>query len=246
MNMVWHLPLVLMLAVGMGSSLSLAQTGLGAVKSQEGEGARVFLLGFVQEGEAKLGILGWEGLVFLVREGDTILGTYRVEWLGEDVAILRDGEAEIRASFRPKQPDTVASRLTLPTALSVGDGWLPSADQGPPGSPSSDAGTTPSAMAATPGGGGLAPASSTGAAASGGGAVQGQEENPFIKALRERGQTPFASASPDNPFIVAAQQDSSVWSDEENPFLRAIRERGSALSPPEDNPFLRALRERGH
>ena len=69
-------------------SLSVAQVRSGPPGSPPAERSRVVVLGFVEQEGARLGILGWEGLVFLVREGDTILGTYRVEKLGEDFAIL--------------------------------------------------------------------------------------------------------------------------------------------------------------
>ena len=111
MKRMWGVVLSLIVALGIVPSLSFAQAGLNAAGSQQAERFRVVLLGFVQDGKTTLGILGWEGLVYLVREGDTVLGTYRVERLGEDFVMLRDGATRIRASFRskPVQPARVQS-----------------------------------------------------------------------------------------------------------------------------------------
>jgi hypothetical protein len=246
---VWCVAIALMMALGAAPSLSLAQAGLDPVGSKQAEGPRFFLLGFLQEGETKPGILGWEGLVFLVREGDTILGTYRVERLGDDVAILRDGDREIQASFRPKQPDMARPQSAPYDAMAASDQGLPvphptsqglvPAGGGGPFDPSTTGPTT---------GVGLSPASPRGMASPSGTVPQGQqEENPFAKALRERAQGASPSgSSQDNPFQRAMQQGSSPPSSGDNPFLRAIRERSSAPTSSQDNPFQRALRERGY
>lgn len=231
MTRLWCVAITLMLALGAAPTLSLAQAGLDPVGSKQAGEPQMFLLGFVQEGESKRAILGWAGLVFLVREGDTILGTYRVERLGDDVAILRDGEREIRASFRPKQPDTVRPQSPPYDAMAASDQGLAvphPTSQGPV--PAGAGGPSDPSTAGPATGAGLSPASPWGTASPSSTMPQGpQEENPFARALRERAQ----GASP---------SDSSP----DNPFLRALRERSAAPTSPQDNPFLRALRERGY
>lgn len=247
MKRVWCVTIALMVALGAAPSVSLAQAGLDAVGSQQAEGSRFFLLGFLQEGETKLGILGWEGLVFLVRVGDTILGTYRVERLGDDFAILRDGEAEIRASFRPKQPETARLPSAPYDAMAASDPGLPAPHQTSQGLvPSGAGGPSDPSTAGSAAGVGLSPASPMGTASPGGAMPQGQEEeNPFAKALRQRGEgTSGSQPSQDNPFRRAMEQRSSPPSSGDNPFLRAIRERSSAPASIEENPFIRALREK--
>lgn len=212
MTRVWCVAIALTLALGAAPTLSPAQAGLDPVGSKQAGEPQMFLLGFVQEGESKRAILGWAGLVFLVREGDTILGTYRVERLGDDVAILRDGEREIRASFRPKQPDPVRPQSTPFDAMAASDQGLAvphPAFQGPV--PAGAGGPSDPSTAGPTTGVGLSPASPWGDTASPSSTIpQGQqEENPFAKALRERAQ----GASPSGP-------------SQDNPFLRALRERG--------------------
>ena len=247
MNRVWCVTIALMVALGAAPSVSLAQAGLNAVGSQQAEGSRFFLLGFLQEGETKLGILGWEGLVFLVRVGDTILGTYRVERLGDDFAILRDGEAEIRASFRPRQLGTVRLQSAPSEAMAESAPGLPAPGGTPAGLMPSGAGTpSDPSMTGSTVGVGLLPASPFATGTPGGGTPQGQEENPFARALRERAQgTPTPDPPQDNPFLRALRRRSSVpASPQENPFQRGIQQ-GSSMPPPDENPFLKALRGRG-
>ncbi|MBI4574344.1 MAG: hypothetical protein HY713_13795 [candidate division NC10 bacterium] len=209
----------LIMVLGGVPSLSLAQVGLAATGSSQTERSPVVLLGFVQERETRIGILGWEGLVFLVREGDTILGMYRVEQLGDDHAILRDGATEIRASFRPGpvQParlppgprDGVADR-SLPLSPRVLQGLVPS---GPGGSAEASTTGTPVGMERPP----VSPPGITDIGEAG---PQADEENPFAKSLQGRGQGPSAPASP-----------------QDNPFLRALRERSSTPASPQESPF---------
>lgn len=247
MNRAWRVALVLTLALGLHPSLSLAQAGLGAVRPQQAEDPQLYLLGFVQEGETKLAILGWAGLVYLVREGDIILGTYRVELLGEDVVILREGEREIRASFRPKQPDRPPLQPGPYGTMAASDPGLSAPDQTSQGLvPSGAGGPSDPSTAGSAAGVGLSPASPMGTASAGGTMSQGQEEeNPFAKALRQRGKgTAGSQPSQDNPFRRAMEQRSSPPSSGDNPFLRAIRERSSAPASTEENPFIRALREK--
>lgn len=242
-----RIAIVVILALCGMASWSGAQQGAGTTSSLlRPEGSQFFLLGFIEEGGTRRGILGWQGLVFVVREGDTVLGTYRVERLGDDVAILREGEREIRAPFRPKQPDVVALPPSPQATMIAGTISPPMEEQPPqtfasPGSITSPGGTAVAGTGAV-----TSPPPSTGEAGSAGSAAQPPEENPFAKALRERTQQASPSTSSDNPFLSGMQQGSSPPPSDDNPFLRALRERGSSPTSTQDNPFLRALRERGY
>jgi hypothetical protein len=233
--------------MGLFAPRSLVNAGWEAAGSQQAEDSPVVLLGFLQEGATRRGILGWEGLVFLVREGDTILGRYRVEHLGEDSAILRDGEAVIRVSFRPKPPGTAHPQPAPPGATASGDPGLP-APQQLPGAlvPSrADSPADPWTGGSAPGVG-LPPASPFGVANPAAPSAPGQDDNPFARALRERApESPPAATTQDNPFLRALRERAAAAaSPYDNPFLRALQQR--APSPPgHDNPFLRALREQG-
>ena len=227
----------LMLALCGFPSGVMAQQATQTMGSRSPEAAQFFLLGFVEDGGTRRGILGWQGLVFVVREGDTVLGTYRVERLADDVAILRDGDREIRAPFRPKQPDTVALQPSASTPVMISPMAPPPVMQ-----PMEQPATAPISpgMVAAPAGTAMA------GAGAGGSTTPSQEDNPFARALRERAQQSPSSASSDNPFASGTQPGSSTSAPGENPFLRALRERGSAPPSTQDNPFLRALRERGY
>lgn len=223
----------------------LAQQATRTMGSGSPEAAQFILLGFVEDGGTRRGILGWQGLVFVVREGDTILETYRVERLADDVAILREGDREIRAPFRAKQPEVAALPPRLPGPMTAGGLPLP-ADQPPPvwvspGTVAAPGGATAGAMGA-----GSAPTTSVAMPGSAGSTAQPPEENPFVKALREHAQQASPSPSSGNPFLSGMQQSSSPPPSGDNPFLRALRESGSAPTLTQDNPFLRALRERGY
>jgi hypothetical protein len=202
----WGVVLSLIVALGIVPSLSFAQAGLNAAGSQQAERSRVVLLGFVQDGKTTLGILGWEGLVYLVREGDPVLGTYRVERLGADFVILRDGATRIRASFRskPVQPARVQSP---PPGAEDDDDLPPLDDEISQGTmPWGAGGASGPSTAGSPSAVGASPTSPLDAASAGEGASQVQEENPFAKASRERPQGTFAPASPqDNPFLRLLQ-----------------------------------------
>jgi len=244
---VWWVAFGLMAVFAMAPPPSLAQVGRQAASSAQTDQSQIVLLGFVQEGRTKTAILGWEGLVFLAREGDTILGTYRVERLGEDFAILRDGATEIRASYRngpvqparlPPSPAAGVTEPGLPIPFGMSQGLMPS---GPAG-PAEASGTGSSGSAVFP------PAPSLGATSPEPTAPQTDEENPFTRAAREQGQEGSAPVPP-----------------QDNPFLRALRDKASALAPPQedpsqqatpqdpapaaqpgsDNPFLRSLRRLG-
>ena len=223
----------------------MAQQETRTMGSRSPEAAQFFLLGFVEESGTRRGILGWQGLVFVVREGDTVLGTYRVERLGDDVAILREGEREIRAPFRPKQPEVATLPPSLPGPMTAGSLSLP-ADQPPPVSVSPGTVAAPGGATAGVTGAGGALTTWVAMPGSAGSATQSQDDNPFARALRERAQQRPSSASPDNPFASGTQPGSSASAPGDNPFLRALRERGSAPPSTQDNPFLRALRERGY
>lgn len=229
---------------------SIAVSGPGRTGSSQAataEDPQLYLLGFVQEGTTKLAILGWAGLVDLVREGDIILGTYRVELLGEDVVILREGEREIRASFRPKQPDRPPLQPGPYGTMAASDPGLSAPDQTSQGlMPSGASRPSDTSVTGSTVGVGLLPASPFATGTPGGGTPQGQEENPFARALRERAQgTPTPDPPQDNPFLRALRRRSSVpASPQENPFQRGIQQ-GSSMPPPDENPFLKALRGRG-
>jgi len=194
----------------LGGAPSPSQVGLAATGSSQTERSPVVLLGFVQEGDTRIGILGWEGLVYLVREGDTILGTYRVERLGEDYAILRDGATEMRASFRPGSVQP--ARLPSGPQEGVADPGFRSPVRAPRGVGASGAGSPAEAS--------IPPASSVGATGAGQSGAQADEENPFARALQVPGQGPSAPTSP-----------------QDNPFLRALRERSSTPASPQESPF---------
>jgi len=210
MKRVANVAFTLVMVLGGASSLSLAQVGLAATGSSQAERSPVVLLGFVQEGETKIAILGWEGLVYLVREGDTILGTYRVERLGEDSAILRDGVTEIRASFRPRSVQP--ARLPSGPQDGVVDPGFRSPGRALRGVGASGAGSPAEAS--------IPPASSVGATRAGQSGPEGVEENPFARARQVPGQGSSAPVSP-----------------QDNPFLRALRERSSTPASPQESPF---------
>lgn len=210
MKRVVYVAFTLVMVLGGASWLSLAQVGLAATGSSQAERSPVVLLGFVQEGETKIAILGWEGLVYLVREGDTILGTYRVERLGEDSAILRDGVTEIRASFRPRSVQP--ARLPSGPQDGVVDPGFRSPGRALRGVGASGAGSPAEAS--------IPPASSVGATRAGQSGPEGVEENPFARARQVPGQGSSAPVSP-----------------QDNPFLRALRERSSTPASPQESPF---------
>jgi hypothetical protein len=223
MKRMWGVVLSLMVALGIVPSLSFAQAGLNAAGSQQAERSRVVLLGFVQDGKTTLGILGWEGLVYLVREGDTILGTYRVERMGEDFVILRDGATRIRASFRSK-PVQSARVQSRPPGVEDDDDLPPLDDETSQGTiPSGRGGASAPLAAGSTSAVGASPTSPLGAANAEEAAPQGQEENPFARALRERVQGGFVPPSP-----------------QDNPFLRALQERSSMPPSSQDNPVQQA------
>jgi len=241
-----RIAIVVTLALCGTSSWSAAQQGAGTISLRQPEGSQFFLLGFIEESGTRRGILGWQGLVFLVREGDTVLGTYRVERLGDDVVILREGEREIRAPFRPKQPDVVAlppSPQATMTAGTVSPSMVEQPPQtfAPPGPITSPGGTAVAGKGAI-----TSPAPSIGGAGPSGSSAQPPDDNPFARALRERAQQTPPSTPADNPFVSGAQQGAPALPPGDNPFLRALRERGSSPTSTQDNPFLRALRERGY
>ncbi len=239
MMRVWCVVFTLIMLLGGAPPVSLAQVGSVAAGPPQAERPRVVWLGFVQEGNTRVGILGWEGLVYLVREGDTILGTYRVEQLGEDFAILRDGETEVRASYRPGSVQSAHSPA-VPQG-GVASPGLPSSPRLPKGLRAS--GARDAAEASTPGapsGATVPPGSTVGAEGAGQSGPQGVGENPFAKSLQGSGQTPSSLASPqDNPFLRAlGGRASTTATPQENQ-----AQQGSPVSPA-DNPLLRALRER--
>jgi hypothetical protein len=246
MKRMWGVALPLMVALGIVPSLSFAQAGLNAGGSQQAEISRVVLLGFVQDGKTTLGILGWEGLVYLVREGDTILGTYRVERLGEDFVILRDGATRIRASFRSK-PIQAARVQSRPPGVEDDDDLPPPDDETSQGTkPLGAGGASGSSAAGSTSAAGASPTSPFDAANAEEGAPQAQEENPFAKALRERLQGNFVPSAPqENPFLRALQERASPpASSQDNPLQQAPQQ-GAPAPPAVDNPFLRALGGQG-
>lgn len=226
-------------------SWSTAQQDAGTASLQQPEGSQFFLLGFIEEGGTRRGILGWQGLVFLVREGDTVLGTYRVERLADDLAILREGDREIRAPFRPKQPQVTTPPPSLPVPVAGGT-LPPPVEQVAPALGSQGASASPGGGPAGGTGAGSPPTPRTAIPGSAGSVAQSGDDNPFVRALRERAQQGTPSTPSDNPFVSGEQAGSSGQTPGDNPFLRALRERGSSPTSPQDNPFLRAVRERGY
>jgi hypothetical protein len=223
--------LLLLLGAGLGTWLGEA-AGATASAGSEGlpEGQSFAFLGYVKDGSNTLGIIETLGLVFLVREGDTILGTYRVKQLGEDFALLQEGEREIRAAARPPQPALPERQDELRSGRRTARSDVPD----------------PSSSGDTPG-----DASSSGRPADQGiglTASGGAQAGGVPGALTPAADPSQAVPPADNPFLRAVQaaregRQSPAPSDE-NPFARALRERSSVQPSPEDNPFLRALRER--
>lgn len=218
---------VAILAVfGMGTWVKgeMAEAASGSDRASDGQSFS--FLGYVKDSSGTLGIIETLGLVFLVREGDTILGTYRVKQLGEDFALLQEGEREIRAAARPPQPALLGRQDELRSARRTAWSDVPV--------PSSPGDASSSGRPADQG---------IGLTASGGAQAGGVPE-----ALTPAADPSQAVPPADNPFLRAVQaaregRQSPVPSDE-NPFQRALRERSPVQPSPEDNPFLRALRER--
>lgn len=237
---------VAILAVfGMGTWVKGEMTEAASGSDRASDGQSFSFLGYVKDSSGTLGIIETLGLVFMVREGDTILGTYRVKQLGEDFALLQEGEREIRAAARPPQPalpgrqdDLRSGRRTawsdVPVPSSSGDASSPGrpADQGigPTLSGRAQAGDVSQP---------LTPATEPSQAVP-------PADNPFLRVLqsaRESRQDP--ASSEENPFQRALRERSSEQpSPKDNPFLRALRRGADPQPPSEENPFIRALRER--
>jgi hypothetical protein len=246
---------LLILGMGVGILTGAASAPAGAAEAvplvvRQGAAPVFSLMGFIQQGAVRRAILGVDGLVVVAGPDDLVLETYRVVRLEEEAVVLRGPDHETRVAFPPKTPQAAAPPQPPLPGMGFGRSRMPDMPGQPGESPSPTQGGIPTALGAPSGAFSPPPASSPALPGSVGSGLGAQSpsattppgaENPFARALQERGQQGGASSG--NPFGQAGQSG-TVQSSSENPFAEALRRQG-AQSPTSsaDNPFTRAIQQ---